>query len=74
MPGFLCFCLKRPEVNIHLHSEFTLEIVRCSPRVPAGAASAIFEFAGGENLAGLIDDLEVRLRLQLPVFLSSGDV
>ncbi len=65
---------KRPQVNIHLHVVFALEIPWYPPRVPAGAASAIFEYAGVKNFAGLIDNLKAWWRLPSFVFFDAADV
>jgi len=74
VPGFIRFCFERPHVGIDLHFEFSLEVTWCSPRVPACSASAIVEFAGGNDFAGLVYNVEGGGRLPLTVLLDSADV
>ena len=74
VPGFIRLCFERSHVGIYLHFEFSLEITWCSPRVPAGAASAIFESAGGKNFSRLVDNAKGRRLLPLTVFLDSAGV
>lgn len=57
VPSVIRFLLKGPQVDIYLHLVFALEVAWHSPRVPADAASAIGEFAGGKNLSRLVDNL-----------------
>jgi hypothetical protein len=63
LPGILEFLFKRPQVNIHLHLVLAFEITWHSPRVPAGAASAILEFARGKYISSFIHYLQSRRRL-----------
>jgi hypothetical protein len=56
VPGFLLLDFKRPEIQIYLYLVLAFEILWHSPRVPADAASAILELAGGKLLAGLVDN------------------
>ena len=56
VPGFLLVDFKRPGIHIYLYKVLAFEILWHSPRVPAYAASAILEFAGGKFLAGLVDN------------------
>jgi hypothetical protein len=74
VPCFIRLCFERPHVGINLHFEFSFEITWCSPRVPAGAASAIVEFVGGKNFAGLVYNVKGRRGLPLTVLLDSAGV
>ena len=74
VPCFIRFCFERPYVGFYLHFEFSLEITWCSPRVPAGAASSIFESAGSKNFACLVDNVKGRRLLPLTVFLDTAGV
>jgi len=74
VPGFIRLCFERAHISFYLHFEFSFEITWCSPRVPAGAASAIFESAGSEGFAGLIYYIKSRSRLPLAVLLDSAGV
>ena len=60
VPGFIRLRLKGAHVGFYLHFEFSSEIYWCSPRVPAGAASAIFESAGSESFAGFVNNRKSR--------------
>jgi hypothetical protein len=51
VPDFRMTGFKRSQINIHFHSVLALEIVRCSPRGPADAASPILERTGTKYLA-----------------------
>jgi len=57
VPFVIRFPLKGPQVDINLDLVFALEVAWHSPRVPADAASAIGEFAGGKNLSRLVNNL-----------------
>lgn len=56
MPGSFVFDLEGSEVDIHLHLELSLEVIWHSPRVPAGAASAIPETVIEQHLSGFVND------------------
>ncbi len=58
IPGFLQFLLERPKVHIDKHFVLALEGFWHSPRVPAGASSAILKLAGGQHVSGFIDNLQ----------------
>ncbi len=70
VPGFILYCFKRPQVNVHLHLVLALEILWHPPRVPADAASAILEFAGGKYVSCLIYDFGF-WRRNRPIVLSN---
>ncbi|MHC4216406.1 MAG: hypothetical protein ACYSWP_23900 [Planctomycetota bacterium] len=55
IPGLIVFLLKCSQVNIDLYPVLALEGFWYSPRVPAGASSAVLEFARGENFTFLVD-------------------
>ncbi len=74
VPGFILYCFKGPQVDIHLHLVLALEISWYPPRVPAGTASAIFESTGGKNFACLVDNVKGRRLLPLVVLLDSAGV
>ena len=60
VPDFLHFGFKRPKVGFNFDLVFAFEGFWYSPRVPAGAASAILEFSGGKNIAFLVNDFQFR--------------
>lgn len=60
VPGFLLVDFKRPGIHIYLYKVLALEILWHSPRVPAYAASAILEFAGGKYISCFIYNLQFR--------------
>lgn len=72
VPFVIQFLFKRPQVDIYLDLVFALEVTWHSPRVPADAASAIGEFAGGKNLSSLVNDLYIR-GSKLPSVLGYSD-
>ena len=53
---------KGPQVHLDLHLEPAPETFWHSPRVPAGATSAIFELVCHQHVSLLIDDLELTFR------------
>ena len=72
VPGLVLFYFKRPQVNIHQYLVLALEVLWYPPRVPAGAASAILEFAGGKHVSRLIDNFQFwrRASSRIPVVLT----
>lgn len=62
MPVLVVLDLEGSQICIHFDTKLTFEILRYSPRVRTGAASAIPERPGGEDLAGLIDDPDLGRR------------
>jgi len=74
VPGFILSGFKRSHVDIHLDFEVSFEIIWYSPQVPASAASAILECAGGKNSTGLIDNSQNRRRLPSAVLLDTNDI
>jgi hypothetical protein len=62
VPGLILFGLDRAEVDVHQDLELAREIVGYSPRVPAGATSAILEITLGDHLARLVEDPQPRGR------------
>ncbi len=69
MPGLILFHFEfeRSHLGLDPHLEPAFEFMGHSPRVPAGAASAIRELAGGEDLALFIQDFYMRRRHRLAV-------
>ena len=57
VPFVIQLPFKRPQVHIYLHLVFALEVAWHSPRVPADAASAKGEFAGGKDFSRLVNNL-----------------
>jgi len=57
VPGFFPLDFKRPEIHIYLYLVLAFETLWHSPRVPAYAASAILEFAGGKYIACFVHNL-----------------
>ena len=74
MPDFLLFYLKRSKIDSYLNLKLALEILRHSPRVPAGAASSIFESTGSKNFACLVYNVKGLRLLPLTVFLDTAGV
>ena len=74
VPDFLLFCLKRSQVDIHLHFEFALEITWYPPRVPAHRTSTILEFAPGENSCFFVQDLELWLGSPLSILFDAANI
>jgi hypothetical protein len=67
--------LERAPIAFHLDAVLAFETFRYSPRVPARPASAILGLALGENLAGPVEDLDLRRRQPHAVgFLESDGV
>jgi len=60
VPSFVLHCFERPKVNVYMYLVLAFEVPWYPPRVPANAASAILESAGGKYVSCLIDNLQFR--------------
>ncbi len=74
VPGLILFGLDRTEVDVHQNLELAREIVGYSPRVPAGATSAILEITLGDYLARFVENPQLGGRHRRSVLLDDRPV